>query len=178
VSLTFHGDEKWSRDAQNDMQMLGEVLRIRLREVLREDMGAVYGVSVGGAVTRRPRQQYRFSIAFGCAPENVAKLEAAVWAEIQEIQDKGIGDDYVAKVKEMRRRAHQTATSENAYWLRELSSAYAFGDDPKGILDFDSFVDKVGSDRVKAAAKKYLAKTQYVLGELRPAARGGATAGP
>ncbi len=178
VSLTFHGDEKWSRDAQNDMQMLGEVLRIRLREVLREDMGGVYGVSVGGAVTRRPRQQYRFSIAFGCAPENVAKLEAAVWAEIQEIQDKGIGDDYVAKVKEMRRRAHQTATSENAYWLRELSSAYAFGDDPKGILDFDSFVDKVGSDRVKAAAKKYLAKTQYVLGELRPAASGGATAGP
>jgi hypothetical protein len=29
-------------------------------------------------------------------------------------------------------------------------------------------VEKVSSDRVRAAAKKYLTSAQYVLGELRP----------
>jgi zinc protease len=169
VSLTFHGDAAWSRDAQNDMQMLGEVLRIRLREVLREDMGGVYGVSASGAIARRPRQQYGFTVGFGCAPENVDKLEKAVWDEVKAIQERGISDDYLTKVKQQRRRAHEVSLRDNGWWLRELQVSYWYGDDPKLIVDFDAMVDKVRSDRVRAAARRYLGTTQYLLGELRPA---------
>ena len=174
VSLTFHGKEAWSRDAENGMQMLGEVLRIRLREVLREDMGGVYGVSAGGGIARRPKQEYGFSVGFGCAPENIDKLEKAVWDEIKSIQAHGIGDDYIAKVKELRRRSHEVSLRDNGYWLHELAQAYTYKDDPKRILDFDSMVEKVSSDRVRAAAKRYLTEAQYVLGERRPAAAGAA----
>jgi zinc protease len=169
VALTFHGNEKWSRDASNDVQMLGEILRIRLREVLREDMGGVYGVNAAGGVSRRPKQEYTFGVSFSCAPENIDKLEKAVFDETKAIQTNGIGADYLAKVKELRRRAHETNLKENGYWLRELGIAYSYGDDPKLILDFDSMLNKVTSERVQAAAKKYLASTQYILGELRPA---------
>jgi hypothetical protein len=71
-------------------------------------------------------------------------------------------------VKELRRRAHETNLKENGWWLRELERSYTFGDDPKLITDVDPFNSKVTSDRVKAAANKYLKKTQYMLGELRP----------
>ncbi len=168
VSLTFHGKETWSRDTENDMRMLGAVLRMRLREILREDMGGVYGVGAGGAIARRPRPEYTFNVGFGCAPENVEKLEKAAWDEIKAIQTGGIGADYIAKVKELRRREHETALRENGFWLGELARAYTYGDDPKGILDFDAYVEKISSDRVRAAAKKYLG-AEYVLGELRPA---------
>jgi zinc protease len=171
VSITFHGKETWSRDTENDISMLGEVLRIRLREILREDMGGVYGVSVSGTVLRRPRPEFAFSVSFGCAPENVEKLERAAFDEIKEIQTKGIGADYIAKVKELRRREHETSLKENGFWVGELARAYTYGDDPKLIVDFDPLVEKVSSDRVRAAAKKYLASTQYVLGEMRPAAK-------
>ncbi len=170
VSLTFHGNETWSRDTDNDMRMLGEVLRIRLREVLREDMGGVYGVSASGAIARRPKQQFTFGVSFGCAPENIDKLEKAVFDEIAAIQKNGIGADYIAKVKELRKRAHETNLKENSWWIRELERSYLYGDDPKLVVDFDPMVDKVTSDRVRAAAKKYLASTQYTLGELRPEA--------
>jgi zinc protease len=170
VILTFHGKEAWSRDAQNDIRMLGEVLRIRLREILREDMGGVYGVLVSGDIARRPKQEFTFTIAFGCAPENIDKLEKAAFDEIAAIQKGGIGADYVAKVQELRRRAHETNLKENGYWLGELERAFTFGDDPKLVLDFEPLVQKVSSDRVRAAAKKYLTSAQYVLGELRPAA--------
>jgi zinc protease len=169
VSLAFHGDAKWSRDAENDIRALGEVLRIRLREVLREDMGGVYGVSAGGGIARRPKDEYGFLVGFGCAPENIDKLEKAVWDEIKAIQDHGVGDDYVAKAKELRRRAHELNLKDNGYWMRELESAYDYGDDPKLVLDFEAMLNKVSSDRIRAAAKKYLLNTQYVLGELRPA---------
>jgi zinc protease len=168
VDLTFHGKETWSVDTDNDIRMLGEVLRIRLREILREDMGGVYGVSASGFIARRPKPQYSFSVSFACAPDNVDKLEKAVFDEVKAIQAHGIGDGYLAKVKELRRRAHETNLKENGYWLRELGRAYTFGDDPKQILDFDAAVEKITSDRVRAAAKKYLTDKQYVLGELRP----------
>jgi zinc protease len=168
VSLTFHGNETWSRDTENDMRMLGEVLRIRLREILREDMGGVYGVSASGAIARRPKPQYSFGVSFGCAPENVDKLEKAVFTEIADLQKNGIGADYIAKIKELRKRAHETSLKENSWWIGELERAYTFGDDPKLVVDFDPWVDKVSSDRVKAAAKKYLVSSQYILGELKP----------
>jgi zinc protease len=169
VSLTFHGPEPWTRDTENDMRMLSEVLRMRLREILREDMGGVYGVSAGGSVGRRPKKEYSFSVSFGCAPENVDKLEKAVFDEIKAIQTGGIGADYITKIKQLRRRDRETSLKENGFWLSELSRAYRFGDDPKLILDFDPMVEKITSDRVRAAAKKYLPNTQYILGELRPA---------
>jgi zinc protease len=107
-------------------------------------------------------------VGFGCAPENIDKLEKAVFDEIATVQQKGIGQDYIDKVKELRRRAHETNLKENGWWLRELERSYTFGDDPKLITDVDPFNAKVTSDRVKAAANKYLKKTQYMLGELRP----------
>jgi zinc protease len=168
VLLTFHGDERWSRDAENDMRTLGEVLSNRLREVLREDMGGVYGARAGGTISRRPRQQYSFSVSFGCSPESVDKLKQTVFEEIKAIQEKGIGAEYITKAKEKRRRAHETDLKENAFWERELVRAYTFGDDPRLIADITSELDKINSDRVRAAAKKYLGTKQYVLGVLKP----------
>jgi zinc protease len=179
VTLTFHGSERWTRDTDNDVRMLADVLRIRLREILREDMGGVYGVSVNGAISRRPRQEYTFNVSFGCSPDNVDKLEKAIFDEVKVIQEKGIGEDYIVKVKELRRRAHETDLKDNGYWTRELERAYIYGDDPKLIVDISSLLDKVTSDRVRAAAKKYITTKQYVLGVLNPESPSApSTAGP
>jgi len=176
VLLTFHGAERWSRDAENDMRTLGEVLSIRLREVLREDMGGVYGVRAGGNISRRPRQEYSFSVAFGCSPDSVDKLRQTVFDEIKAIQDKGIGAEYITKVKEKRRRAHETDLKENSFWEHELVRAYTFGDDPRLIPDITPELESISSDRLRAAAKKYLAAKQYVLGVLKP--EGASTTSP
>jgi zinc protease len=168
VVLLFHGNETWTRDNANDMQMLEEVLGIRLREVLREDLGGVYGVGANGWLIRRPRQKFGFVVQFGCAPDNVDKLKQAVFTEIKALQDKGIGDDYLKKVKETRLRSHEVGLKENGFWLRELRQAWDFGDDPLLIPDIKPMVAKVTSQRVRAAAKRYLRSTDYVTGVLKP----------
>jgi zinc protease len=177
VLLVFHGPEKWTKDNENDIRMLGEVLNIRLREILREDMGGVYGVGAGGGISRRPRQEYTFSVGFGCAPENVQKLKDAVFAEIKNIQAKGTTDDYLHKVKEARVRAHEVNLKENGFWDGELARAWRFGEDPKLIPEIKPWVDKITSDRVKAAANRYLQQKQYVLGVLQPEAVSAAPSG-
>ncbi|HMR80733.1 MAG TPA: insulinase family protein, partial [Polyangiaceae bacterium] len=168
VAITFHGTEKWTRDTENDVRMLDEVLSFRLRQVLREDMGGVYGVQVNGGISRRPRQEYRFSVSFGCAPDSVDKLKQAVFDEIKAIQKDGVKQDYLDKAKQARLQAHQVNLKSNGFWLRELERAFIYGDDPKQILDITPMVDKISSDRVRAAANKYLNSKQYVLGVLKP----------
>jgi zinc protease len=130
----------------------------------------VYGVQVGGGLSRRPRQQYTLSVSFGCQPENVDKLQKAVFDEIQAVQEKGIDDSYLGKIKEMRRRAQETDLKDNGFWLKELERAYTFGEDPKEIPDISKMLEKISSERVRAAAKRYLSKKQYVLGVLKPEA--------
>lgn len=168
VSLVFHGDQKWSRDASTDLALLSEVLRIRLREVLREDMGGVYGVRINGSIARRPKQRYALNVGFGCAPENVDKLKQAVFDEAKALQENGIGEEYLGKIREIWRRAHETNLKENAFWVRELERAYDYGDDPRLILDVSTRVERATSANVRAAAKKYLNPKQYVFGVLKP----------
>jgi zinc protease len=177
VMLTFHGKEKWTREADIDLAILGDVLGIRLREVLREDMGGVYGVSAGGRIERRPRPEYGFTVQFGCAPENVDKLKQAVWDEIKAIQDKGIGDEYLQKVRERIQGSSKLNLKENWFWVGELRRAYTYGDDPKEIPDVQPVLDRITSDRVRAAAKKYLSSKQYVIGVLNPEPAAATTSG-
>jgi zinc protease len=131
VVLSFHGQARWSRDADNDFRSLGDALRIRLREVLREDLGGVYGVQVSGNISRRPRQEYMLSVSFGCLPDNVEKLKKAAFDEIASLKERGIDEGTLTKIVQTRRRAQESDLMENRFWLHELGRAYTFGDDPK-----------------------------------------------
>ena len=171
VTITFHDDEKkWTEDLARDAGILADVLRIRLREILREDMGGVYGVGVFGSVTRKPKVVRSFNIRFGCAPENVEPLKKAVFDELARLAKEGVAQEYLDKVKEARRRGHETNIRDNGWWQRQLASVYLYGDDPEtDILDLDETLARVTSDYVKAAAKRFLDRKRYVSGVLLPA---------
>ena len=169
VYLKFHGAEKWSPDAANDMLMLEEVLSIRLREVLREDMGGVYGSWESGWIARHPVERRGFTVFFGCSPDNAGKLEQAVFAEARALAKNGIGAGYIEKVTNARLRSREVDLKDNEFWSRELRTAYRFGDDPRRIIsEFQPMVDKISSDRIRAAARRYLDPSEYALGVLRP----------
>jgi zinc protease len=167
VYLTFHGAQKWTRDAERDLGTLAEVLDVRLREVLREDMGGVYGVGVWGDFQRKPRQEWTFSINFGCAPENVDKLKAAIFTEVARLQKEGIADSYLTNLKAQRVRAREVSVKSNGAWASWIVDAFDHGDDLADVLDLDAALARYTSDHVKAAAKTYLGK-QYVFGVLKP----------
>ena len=169
VQLLFHGDETWSRDRDRDTFLLAQVLSIRLREVLREDKGGVYGVRVGGSIARTPHQERNFSVSFGCDPARVDELVQATFDEIHRIQKEGIGPEYLEKVKQTFSREREIQLRNNEFWLGWLSIAYAFGDDPTLVLDPSKMIARITSDNMKAAANRYLDAKQYFEPLLLPA---------
>jgi zinc protease len=169
VQVLFHGDESWTRDKDRDMSILGRVLSIRLREVLREDKGGVYGVGAGGSLARAPHPERGFSISFGCDPARVDELVGATFDEIAQVQRAGIGEDYLEKIKQTFTRERETQLRDNGFWVGWLTTAYTHRDDPTLVLDPSKITARMTSDNVKAAARRFLDKKQYYEPILLPA---------
>ncbi|MBU5819143.1 insulinase family protein, partial [Acinetobacter baumannii] len=91
VRLYFTGNSAAFNDLDElQIGQLCKALGIRLREVLREDAGGVYGVSVSGGLSREPVNNYSIGIQFGCAPENVDKLIGLTMDEINHTKSNGV----------------------------------------------------------------------------------------
>lgn len=170
VRITFTRDAEWTREESYVVGSLAQVLRTRLREILREDMGATYGVGVWGSIRRRPVESFSFTVSFGCAPENVEEMTAAVFDELRRFREEGIERSYVQKVKESQLRKRETDLKENSFWRYGLLSHYRYETDPQELLDYPTLVGSLTADKLVAAAKRYLAGDDYVYGVLYPEA--------
>ena len=116
VRLVWNGPAEWSRENLHDLDALSDALTIRLREVLREDLGGVYGVGVSSGISDRPTGRFNFSVSFGCAPERVDELIAATLHELQEAREHGLTEKYAEKVRETQKRERELAVRENDFW--------------------------------------------------------------
>ncbi len=170
VRINWFGDAPWSRQEHHVLITFSSALGNRLREVLREDLGGTYGVSVGGQLSRRPRSTYGFQIGFGCSPENVDELTEAVFAEIRRVRTAGLDPKYLEKAKEAQRRRRETQLRENGSWLAARRTYLTFDTDPRLLLRYDELVDGVTNQDLQEATERYLSLDHYVLGVLLPEA--------
>jgi zinc protease len=166
--IVFNGPFEWTRENRYAMASLAEVLRMRFRDVLREQLGGTYDVSVSQSSERDPRAEYQFSIDFGSAPERVDTLRAAVFREIERIKRDGPTADEIEKVREIQRRGEETEIRQNGFWLNALASSARFKQDPRIILRRSELRAKLTPVLVRDIARKYLNESRYVQVRLLP----------
>ena len=134
-------------------------------------MGATYGVGVNGILVDRPKERYLFTVGFGCAPENVEEMIAAVKKELQIVQESGLDETYAEKVQEAQRRRREVSLKENGFWVSVLRTYYTRGMDPRLVLDYDALLARVTPENLKATAKKYLSSDNTMQATLFPEAQ-------
>ena len=152
---------------------MAEILEIKLREQLREELAGTYSVSVNAAPARVPRPQYTVSIQFGSAPERVGQLVAAIFAQIDSLSRFGAGEKELAKIKESSIRSRETDLKENDFWLGQLAAADLSGENLGAHLDLQDLLGELTGDSVRQAAQKYLDPTRYVRVTLLPEDKAG-----
>jgi zinc protease len=155
VRMSFTGTTNYSDLEATQLDQVANVLQIRLREILREDQGGVYGVGVSANINREPINSYSITISFGCAPENVEKLTNLVMDEIKNMKANGGTQNNIEKVIAEDTRGMELQVKENNYWLYNLQDKYYFNEDPKIILEDQAMVKKLTVERTKEIADKY-----------------------
>ncbi|MFQ5631375.1 MAG: M16 family metallopeptidase, partial [bacterium] len=153
--IVFTGPFEWSRQNSYHLQSMIEIVRFRLREALREDLGGTYGVRVSASPSHYPRENYSISISFGSDPARVNELTFVVFEEIHRLQEEGPSESDVEKVQEIQRRERETALRQNRSWLRWLEFYDLHGEDLQQINAYNDLVDHLTAKAVQDAAKKY-----------------------
>ena len=151
-----------------ELDAMAEVLQIKLREVLREDLGGTYGVGVGASGSHYPDEEYSISISFGSDPERVEELTGVVFTQIDSLKNFGTTDIYADKVKEMRKRQREVGLKENGFWVNSLQSTDFNGVDPRLLLQYPELVDGLTLETVQQAAQQYFDMDNYVRVVLYP----------
>lgn len=168
ISLSFTGEAPYSRDEALRMRVLTEVLNIKLIEVLREKMGAIYSADLSGSLNRQPYASYAINANLPCAPENVDKVLAATFAEIDRVKQHGALVADLDKVKASMLRAYRKGLRENGYWMGSLQNAFVNSTDPEEILNFEQRLAAVTPADVAQAAQRYFDLQNYVQVVLYP----------
>lgn len=167
TQIIFAGEAEYSLEEANAISAMADVLDIRLRELLREDLGGTYGVGVRGSLSYRPDEEYRFTISFGSAPERADELSAVAFEEIERLKTEGPDAETVDKVRETQRRSKETSLLENRYWLSQLAAFERAGRDLSTIPSYER-IESWTAEQVRQAAIRYLRTDRYARFVLLP----------
>ncbi|HEY0528602.1 MAG TPA: insulinase family protein, partial [Gemmatimonadaceae bacterium] len=168
TALIFTGPFEYTRLNRYHLSALAELLNIKLRETLRENLGGTYGVSVSPSALKDPQPSYRFTIGFGSAPERLDDLTAAALAQIDSIKRFGTTPEYLNKVKEAAFRSRETALKQNNYWLGQIATFDQNGWPLAEIPAGDKLISSLTVADLQRAAAAYLRTDNYVRVSLFP----------
>ena len=143
VRIFYTGPFTWSIENRNALSSMTEVMRIKLREAIREEKGGTYGISVSSSMSKFPVQDYTVSIGFGCAPDRVEELVREVSRQIDSLKKFGPDPSYTQKVRELSRRERETSVKQNRWWLGRIYSYYWNQDDLREYFMFDTLMDSI-----------------------------------
>lgn len=169
TQIVFTGPVEFDRDRLYELDLLSGVLRLRLRESLREELSGTYGVSVGAGAVGDPRPRFQVSIGFGSEPERMPELTRAVFAVVDSLRTVGPRPDDLLKVKEMELREREVALRTNQFWIERMLSYDQHGWPLEDILDLPEWLARADAATVRDAALRYTDPTRYVQVTLLPA---------
>lgn len=168
VSLTFTGPATYSVEENKRFLMMIEVMNIKIVDILREKLSLIYSGGMSGTINRIPYGNYRISVSLPCAPENVDKVIAATFAEIEKIKNEGPQQIDVDKVKQNWTKQYQIAMRTNYKWLASLKDAVLYGTNPEDILSEEKIINAIQPSEIKAVANHYFNTKNYVQAVMYP----------
>ncbi|MEN0006235.1 MAG: insulinase family protein, partial [Bacteroidota bacterium] len=169
VEVIYHGAFDYaSRQKRYDFYSLMSLVRIKLREAMREDKGGVYGVRVSGFLSAKPTQSYRITISFNCEPARVEELLQTAKAELEQLKEEGPEAKDLAKVQETQRQGRIKSLQENGFWLGQLRSRIENRLPLEHILmePYEKLVNGLQGDALQRVAKDYFGganQMQFIL---------------
>jgi zinc protease len=168
VSLNFTGEFAYSAQNSYEMNAMLSVLRIMLRESMREEKGGVYGVSAYAEQVSFPKQGYKVTIGFGCDPLRVEELIKTVFDEIKRLQTEGASEKNLQKVQEIDRRGRETDLEDNEWWAQSIRKMQLNGIPMTALDDYLGWVNGLNSAKIGALAKQYFHDDKFVQVVLYP----------
>jgi zinc protease len=169
--MVFTGPFGFNQTNRVAIRAMQDVLTDRLRESMREDLGATYGVSVSPSYRKIPREEYELRISFGSSPTRVDELVKVVLQQIEDLKTKGVTPAQAATTREKMLRSLESDTKTNGFYLTNVSARLEHEEEMASLFNLADFYNKITPEMIQEAAKTYLNTNNYVVVELFPEKR-------
>jgi zinc protease len=156
VRIIINGDFDYNRQNMHALRSMMEIFSVRLREVIREDLGGVYGIGAFPQINQFPKPNYRINIMFGTSIERTEELITAIKQVVDEMKAGTLEASYIDNAKEIMRREHEINLKENSWWMNVLYNYTYNKEDFDYIINYDKYINSITLAGVTEAAKKYL----------------------
>jgi zinc protease len=166
--ITFFSDTGLDESQTARVRAAADIVENKLRDILREQLGGTYSVSVGYSDTSPQPGYGTTTVQFGSSPENVEKLNAAVMTEVDRLRREGPTAADLQIVKEADKNDLVQALRQNSYWLNALQASHILGRDAKTIPRRSERTDALTVENVHEAMRKYLPADRYTVVTLMP----------
>jgi zinc protease len=166
--LSFAADPSPDADEQARLSAATEVLEIAMRDILREELGETYNVSVGLSQPLPQRGAGHIRVQFGGAPDKVDQMVERTRQEVKRLQQEGPSEDLTTRAKEAARREDETGRKQNGYWLGRLQMSKLLDRDPMLILERQKRIDAITPAILHEVFKKYFPLDRHTVVTLVP----------
>jgi len=173
TQITFYSPTGVDEMEMYRARMAGNILRRRLRETLREELGTTYSVGVSFANPTLVSNWGTLTVSYSGAPENADRMADTTLAIVKRLVASGPKADEVASLQELERRELETAEKQNSYWLGSLQLVHQLGFDPLRVAKRRERIDTLTAENLHEAFKKYLPVDRYTRVTLMPESTAG-----
>ncbi len=156
VRIIVNGDFDYNRQNIHALRSMMEIFSVRLREVIREDLGGVYGIGAFPQINQYPKPNYNINIMFGTSVERTEELITEIKRVVDEMKSGQLDTSYIENAKEIMKREHEINLKENSWWMNVLYNYTYNKEDFDYVINFDKYVNSITLAGVTEAAKKYL----------------------
>ena len=169
VLMSFAGRAAVTDIEQIRLQILTEVINLRIMEVLREKKTLIYSGGMNGGLAYVPYEQFSLRAILPGAPENVDAIVDAMEQEIRALQTSGPTRSEMAKVMTNWFSVQAKQEQDNEYWIDQLQNRTLYKKPIASALSWPTLAMTITQRDVQKAANDYLPLNNYVRAVLSPA---------
>ncbi len=166
--ITYFKRMKNDFDDMYYLDVACDVLQVRLRKLLREEMGSTYSVRVGYKSMQPATSFTETYISYSNDPNVSEVMVEAVKQEIKKLKKHGPTQDEVDNIIKKNLNQRETDLEKNSYWIRKLERSVKYGKNLRDVLTEDDRIQSVTPKIVQKMIKKHFPNYRNTVITLSP----------
>lgn len=160
VGVYYTFDMPFNAKSDLTLDCLARILQTTYIDSVREEKGAVYGVSVSAQIDKDSKPSSLISIRFKTAPEKYEEIIPVIYKQVALMAHCGPSKEALDNVKRYLLKAHRQYVKRNGYWEHVLFNQLKNGMDIETA--YEHMVTELTGDDVQQAAQQLLESNRRI----------------
>lgn len=155
TAITFRSYDGEDPGMWHRLRSCASILERRLRERIREALGATYSVSAEYDHALVGPDEGKIRIRFGCDPADAERLGEEALQIVEELRSNGPTDEEVETEKVLQRREMESSLERNDFWMGTFRGLELRGRPLTEILDRGPRIEALNRDMLAAVYREH-----------------------